>query len=356
MKEIRYMSMNYIIKSNSKRDSSNKIFKLIQHKNQFKKMIVQIKTCRLFVYALFIGISLINLTCSVKGISATSEVSPEKNMPALAEHKQEIDVVDKIPLNHKVEEFENFSLSNDIKQTTRRKSRQYDSTISAASSNGGNYPSIPGDTGSYIGQYSTPTNYASAASNVAASNYQNDLSGTNYHTGTNYHDLLAVARGFTSTPTMMAHSPVHHYANSASLTPGYPSMSPPIFPTASTTSGPLASFSSSMFPLMSKGFDISEIVCTAIAVAIGAVIVGAPFILIYLFIMNHMNGNNGAIGPNGGSISLTGPTSSTTVSGRKKRHTSLQEALFKQLSPLVNNEQVAQTFKALMSSIAKYQH
>lgn len=127
---------------------------------------------------------------------------------------------------------------------------------------------------------------------------------------------------------------------------------PPSFGLASMFPGSL----SSGFPLMAKGVDLAEIVCTAIAVAIGAVIVGAPFLLLYLFFMNHMQGSGpNALAPGGGSISLTGPTSSTTVTGRKKRHTNLSDALFKQLSPLINTEQLAQAFKILMGSLAKYQ-
>lgn len=244
-----------------------------------------------------------------------------------------------IPANHRssdTEESADSTKSN--KLFSGRRSRQYDGSLGTSST--GNFASISGDGAAYVAQMPMgSSNYASSSG--GASYAAGDMSSP-YHSSA-YHDPLSMARGYPAQP----YSPIHHQA-------GYPS---PMSPLSSMFSSSLGTnpLSSSMFPLMSKGFDVSEIVCTAIAVAIGAVIVGAPFILIYLFVMNQMNGGGPNMGPSGGAISLTGPSSSTNTSGRKKRHTSLPEALMKQLGPLVNSEQVASTFKMLMNSIARYQ-
>lgn len=242
-----------------------------------------------------------------------------------------------IPANHRIDTEDFADKSNKL---SSRHSRQYDGSLGTSST--GNFASISGDGAAYVAQMPLGgSNYGSSSAGPSSGYGTGDISSP-YHSSS-YHDPLSIARGYPTQPF----SSMHHPA-------GYPS---PVNPLSSMFSSSLGggSLSSSMFPLMSKGFDVSEIVCTAIAVAIGAVIVGAPFILIYLFVMNQMNGSGSNMGPSGGAISLTGPTSSTTVSGRKKRHTSLPEALIKQLSPLVNSEQVANTFKVLMNSISKYQ-
>lgn len=249
-----------------------------------------------------------------------------------------------LPANHRMDPEVEEKVAVKTKPSSGRQSRQYDGPMSASSS--GNYAAISGDGGAYVAQVPlTGTNYGPGSS--PANSYANELSGSAYHPNV-YHDPMSLARGYSAQMSPLHHPSVAGYSP-APL--GGPISS--IFSAGPFGGGGL--LSSSMFPLMSKGFDVSEIVCTAVAVAIGAVIIGAPFILIYLFVMNQMNNSGPNGGPSGGAISLTGPTSSTTVSGRKKRQTSLPEALFKQLSPLVNNEQVASTFKALMSSIAKYQ-
>mgnify|MGYP000952119453 CR=1 FL=1 len=268
-----------------------------------------------------------NLACAANETSAFQDAG---HQASAAESDKEIFS------NHRMEPEESESIGP--KQTSRQ-SRQYDAPIGASST--GNYAAISGDGGAYVAQLPLSSSNYGTSSN-APTNYASDLNGA-YNSGS-FHDPLSMARGYPPSPV----GPVHHPA-------GYPPVGPlsSMFPPSFGNSGS-GLLSGTMFPLMSKGFDVSEIVCTAIAVAIGAVIVGAPFILLYLFVMNQMNGNGPGMGTSGGAISLTGPTSSTTVSGRKKRHTSLPEALFKQLSPLVNSEQVASTFKSLMNSIAKY--
>lgn len=248
--------------------------------------------------------------------------------------------------------------AGDQSKSTARHGRQYDGPLSTSPT--GNYAAIAGDAGAYVGGGGggstaglSPAGYGSAAaSSGGVSSYASDHTLGMYSpagVGGAYHDQLSLTGRGAGYGHM--HGPYPQGASFGAAGGGNPLAA--MFPSGAG----LFSSSSGGFPLMAKGFDVSEIVCTAIAVAIGAVIVGAPFILLYLFVMNQMQGGGAgtAMGPGGGSISLTGPSSSTNVSGRKKRQTSLPEALFKQLSPLVNSEQVAQTFKLLMNSISKYQ-
>lgn len=293
------------------------------------------------VYAVVLIVTCISIFLADQASASETVSSQDSNQDSMIANNADGSSNNNGPANHRMEDEENLASGKTTSafKAKGRQSRQYDTSIGASGS--GSYASISGDGAAYVAQMPlSGTSYVSSSSNpnVAAANYANDLAGA--YQSAAYHDPISMARaGYPSAP--MAGSALHHSA-------GYPS----------SFGGPLSAMfagSGSMFPLMGKGFDLSEIICTAIAVAIGAVIVGAPFILIYLFVMNQMNGNGPSLGQGGGAISLTGPTSSTTVSGRKKRHTSLPEALFKHLSPLVNSEQVSDTFKALMSSIAKYQ-
>lgn len=238
------------------------------------------------------------------------------------------------------------------KKSPLRQARQYDAAASAMSAAGSSasagYAALAGD--------------SSGGSTYAASGALPLMSG---HSGASgYGSGVSSAYGpYGSASQMDAYGGIsgHNdwsrgYQQPPPPVPlGYPSM-PPAAPFGGMFS---SAASNSPFPLISKmGFDVSEIVCTAIAVALGAVIIGAPFVLIYLFVMNQMQ-PGGPAGPGagvgGGSISLTGPTSSTTVSGRKKRHASLlPETLLKQLGPLVDNEQLQQTLKTLVRAMAKY--
>lgn len=265
-----------------------------------------------------------------------------------------------LPANHRMDMSQagqQEEQGSDRKQTSARHGRQYDGALSASGTSSNYGAAMSGDSGAYVGSFgmaSPNSGYnspATAASNGGMLGYTSDPMGSSMHSPSasgSYHDQLSLAA---------------RAANYQAMHAGYPP--PPPLPASFGGNGPLAPmfpgggsglFASSGFPLMAKGFDLAEVVCTAIAVAIGAVIIGAPFILLYLFIMNQMQGSgSNGMGGSGGAISLTGPTSSTNVNGRKKRHTNLSEALFKQLSPFVNNEQVAQTFRALMNSLAKYQ-
>lgn len=258
-----------------------------------------------------------------------------------------------LPANHRMEPAELAAETANIDKTkpkAARHGRQYDGPLSSSGS--ANYGAVSGEGGAYVGSNLPLTGYSAAGSSgglvnpgFGGADSMGASSGMSGYPASAYHDQMSMARGYpASMHSAGLYPPMAPFGGGGALASMFPS------------SSGLFSAGSPAFPLMSKGFDIAEIVCTAIAVAIGAVIVGAPFILLYLFVMNQMQGGGpNAMGPGGGSISLTGPTASTNVGGRKKRHTSFPEALFKQLGPLVNSEQVAQTFKALMSSIAKYQ-
>lgn len=120
-----------------------------------------------------------------------------------------------------------------------------------------------------------------------------------------------------------------------------------------------------------NGFSISEIICGLVALAIGAVILGAPFFLIYLALMGNFSGS--------GTLSLTNPTSvsgaasgASQTNGRRKRQAvfdsmdmeerasrhptlaNVTNSLMRQLSPFVNLKQVSMTFKHLTNAIEKY--
>lgn len=141
---------------------------------------------------------------------------------------------------------------------------------------------------------------------------------------------------------------------------------------SSMPSSGLMSSASTALSHWTGGFTIGEIICTVVAIAIGAIILGAPFFLIYLALMGNFSGS--------GTLSLTNPAqgstaaggATTTVNGRRKRlaifeqmnskddqkHASefvaLADSIMSQLSPFVDIQQVAGTFKRLVSSIEKY--
>lgn len=129
----------------------------------------------------------------------------------------------------------------------------------------------------------------------------------------------------------------------------------------------LISSASSMLSHWTGGFGLAEIVCGIVAVALGAVILGAPFFLIYLALMGNFSGS--------GTLSLANPMQNTTANvGRRKRAALWQQVSLKQhyhqhnrhelgglldeavgkLSPLLELDQVAKTFKILVSAIEKY--
>lgn len=118
---------------------------------------------------------------------------------------------------------------------------------------------------------------------------------------------------------------------------------------------------SSLLPPL--GVSVGELMCAALVVAVGGVVLGAPFVLLYMFLMNYsassMNSNGGGgsapggLGGGGGgggasgTIALTGPSSSSSSgNGRKKRAA-------RSTATLLANELEA-IFNLLVSSLAKY--
>lgn len=138
-------------------------------------------------------------------------------------------------------------------------------------------------------------------------------------------------------------------------------------------SGGLMSSASHALSHWTNGFSIGEIICGLVALTIGAVILGAPFFLIYLVLMGNFSGS--------GTLSLTNPTSTagaaggaaTTANGRRKRlavfeamnlnndkltqHQDLDKfvkSLANNISPFIDLQQVSRTFRHLVSAIEKY--
>lgn len=175
--------------------------------------------------------------------------------------------------------------------------------------------------------------------------------------------------------------------NSAIPPPGYPSnnydrqlpanyydrsyltaSSTPLWAQTSTSGGLMTSASNALSH-WTGGFGISEIICGVIAISIGAIILGAPFFLIYLALMGNFSGS--------GSLSLTNPNQSTTpapANGRRKRLAVIDElnsiaggqdknqfgalarSMIRQLSPLIDLDQLTSSFRKLVNSIEKYSH
>lgn len=262
---------------------------------------------------------------------------------------------------------------------------------SAAPSSSNYYASSNSMSPSEAATYGSPM-----ASNYHAASYQQ----TPLHYHSSHHDRYG--------PPLSSYQSQHqhnYYKSNAALPPiGYPSnafasSSPSTnyydrmgHATASHSSfWPLSSFSS--FPShggslisgashalshLTNGFTIGEIICGVIAISIGAIILGAPFFLIYLALMGNFTGS--------GTLSLTNPTAAggaaaagggaaTGANGRLKRSamsepslsfndhelarrhlhvSSLADSFFSELSPLIDLQQVSETFKHLVRSIEKY--
>lgn len=235
--------------------------------------------------------------------------------------------------------------------------------------------------GDYGGPYSSSyyAGYMSPSSNAASysSGYANGNSNSQSSVSGNYHS-----------------SPAHHYSQyhkTPNPPPGYPTnnyerqptgsnyydrsylnaASTPIWSSGlSTGTSGLMSSASSALSHWTGGFGIAEIICSIVAIAIGAIILGAPFFLIYLALMGNFSGS--------GTLNLTNPTqgatpaggATTTVNGRRKRlaifeqlnslgerqHVtgSVVEAIANQISPFIDLQQVSSSFKRLVESIEKY--
>lgn len=219
---------------------------------------------------------------------------------------------------------------------------------------------------------------------ISPSSSSTTYSGQSSNAGSSYHS-----------PMHHSYSPQHYHKAAASSPPlGYPTnnydrhssyydrnylpsaLAAPLWASSSPLgSTGLMSSASSALSHWTGGWGLGEIVCTLIAISIGAIILGAPFFLIYLALMGNFSGS--------GTLSLTNPTgittaggAATTVSnGRRKRLAifeqlnSLSEiskqssdfgkfidSILHQINPLVDARQVTETFKRLTESMEKYSH
>lgn len=197
----------------------------------------------------------------------------------------------------------------------------------------------------------------------SASNYHH-IPSVHYYGSGNYHQKAssALPLGY---PTNLGYE--RPPASSGYYDRSYPSASSYW---ASSGSGGLMSSASSALSHWTSGFTITEIICSLVAISIGAIILGAPFFLIYLALMGNFSGS--------GTLSLTNPSqttpasggTSTTVNGRRKRLAIfeqindqqqrasefgiLADSVVRQLSPFVDLQQVSATFKRLVDSMEKY--
>jgi len=209
--------------------------------------------------------------------------------------------------------------------------------------------------------------------------------------------------------TPMSHHQHNHYKSSSPL--GYPTNAHPLSSSSSSYYDRLGQSPTSLWPMSTaslpfssfhspsggggimsgashalshwtSGLTITEIICGFIAVSIGAIILGAPFFLIYLALMGNFSGS--------GTLSLTNPTgaagaasasgaSGSASNGRRKRlaifepnqlaveyhdlaqkHLSNFElgkftaSIASQLTPFMDVEKISRTFKQLVQSIEKY--
>ena len=254
---------------------------------------------------------------------------------------------------------------------------------SAYSSFGEQLPSPTGPTSSSsaarqlpIADYAPHSSYyvghVSPSSNEVS--YGNQQAGSN-----NYHAHHYSPSYYKSSPPMPLGYPTNSYADRHSAGSYYDRMaqqhvaaSTPFWATSPAFgTGGLMSSASHALSHWTNGFSISEIICGLVALAIGAVILGAPFFLIYLALMGNFSGS--------GTLSLTNPTqasgsaggTSATVNGRRKRlaifeplrsdeqsraseYIALADSVVSQLSPFIDLQKLSTTFKRLTDSIDKF--
>lgn len=248
--------------------------------------------------------------------------------------------------------------------------------------------SLPGQSSSSVGSGARQSEYSGVHSPYYASYMSPSSSAASYTS-----QQAASSSAYPALHSMAAvgHYPGLYAKGSHSLPLGYPTngyeraplssgyydrsymgaSSMPLW-ASSSNSGGLMSSATSAISHWAGGFSIGEIVCGLIAIAIGAVILGAPFFLIYLALMGNFSGS--------GTLSLTNPTGGTTpaggatatVNGRRKRlaiyeqlnsltgqkhnldFTSLAESIANRISPHVDLQQVAATFARLIKSVEHY--
>lgn len=225
---------------------------------------------------------------------------------------------------------------------------------------------------SYYANYMSPS---SSSASYSSNNYLPHMPAYSH-----YHQYLkspSNGNGYSSSgryasPSSSSSSSYYDrsYLDGANFSPSIWSSSS-AFPSASTSSGIMSSASSALSH-WTGGFGISEIICAVVAIAIGVVILGAPFFLIYLALMGNFSGS--------GTLSLTNPASSTVAGGstpapvgRRKRLAifeqqfndgqksvgnldleKIKENLSKHLNPMIDIQKVSDTLKKLVDSIEKH--
>jgi len=219
-------------------------------------------------------------------------------------------------------------------------------------------------TADYMPSSSYYANFMSPSSNSASYSGQQS-SGSGYHSTSNHYPHY---QKLSITPPAYPTNSYDRYATGYHDR-AYPSMaSSPIW--SASSSGGLMSTASSALSHWTGGFGISEIICGLIALSIGAVILGAPFFLIYLALMGNFSGS--------GTLSLTNPNapaaggSAPPANGRRKRlaifeqigsnrksdqlsnFVALANSAVSRLSPLIDTDKMVGTFRQLIDSIEKY--
>jgi hypothetical protein len=222
--------------------------------------------------------------------------------------------------------------------------------------------------------YSSGQPSAAFAGYQSASNQHVQHANHHHHYKSGGHQAPSLPYGYPSNVAYerspLSSSSANYYADRGSY---QTSGSSPLWSTGGFNSGfGLVSSASHALSHWTKSFSLSEIICGLVALTIGAIILGAPFFLIYLALMGNFSGS--------GTLSLTNPTSagaatsgaSTQVNGRRKRLAvfetmsmneraskhpdlvALADSFVRELSPLVDLRQVSSTFKTLVRSIEKY--
>ena len=253
----------------------------------------------------------------------------------------------------------------------------------SASANGGVSNADYGPAHSnYYANYMSPSSndatYSSGQSALASGSSANyNVGGGSYgysqpHSTAHHHHK---STGLLSYPTLAGYGDRHGSSSFYERMPMHGSVASPFWSgfgslPSSSFGGGLMSSASSALSHWTNGFTLSEIICGLIAVTIGAIILGAPFFLIYLALMGNFSGS--------GTLSLTNPLqgtssaggTSTTVSGRRKRLAILEplsekqiknpdvmafaESIASHLSPFVNMQQVSGTLKQLLESMERF--
>lgn len=354
---------------------------------KFSKTLFSISSNQAFLLVISITFLLINHTAS------TSDIRSESETQIPSSHRSTI----------QIKKVAGLITGND---TRKRTGRLFNHKLSQQLIDNGSFNSLP--TSSSISRddiqqkylSSTPTEHANDGSSFASFGDIPSISSTARQFTPSSSDYLTQPSYHTShTSNSQANSPYHPYhphynPPETQKPPGYPTNAgylpdhrqsvgqydsrvylnePPYSPwTAGSTSSGLMSSASHALSHWTGSFGIAEIICSLVVLAIGAIILAAPFFLIYLVLMGNFSGS--------GQISLanptqaTTPTGSTTVNANGRRKRSIQDlnstivnsmakglkiaglnqgtllSAIKHLDPTVNPQQLNDILKRLTNS------